>query len=903
MTRPAGTVTFLFTDIEGSTRLWQEAPDAMAAALARHDAVVRGAIEAHHGQVFATGGDGFAAVFERASDAVAAANEAQAGLAAEPWSPNAEIRARMGIHTGEAVERDGDYFGPPVNQAARLMALGHGGQTLASGATVAVLGGVDDARDLGDHRLRGVATPVGVVQIGQGSFPPLRSATAVPTNLPHPATELVGREVEVAELAALAGERPLVTLAGTGGIGKTRLAVEVAATVADAFPDGAWFVDLVPVVEDDDVARAVADAMGASGAVGSDDGALVHYLGQRQALLVLDNCEHVVDGAAAVLEAIVAGAPQVHTIATSRELLEVPGEVVRWVTPLSVPDERDPVEDVLDAPAVRLFETRAKAVRPEFSLDDASAADVVEICRRLDGVPLAVELAAARVSSMSPHDIRQHLGERFRLLAGGRRAQDRHRTLLAALGWSYDLLEPDAQQVFRALSVFAGTFDLHAAAAVVAGGDALDELAVADLVGGLVNRSLVLHDADTGRYRLLETLRQYGADRLVEAGESAGVQERFAAYFADLARRDGPLLGAAGVADVREKLRAELDNFRAYAEWLTETGRSAEVVGLAKVLGLFLSQEAPVTGRSWLEPLLDGDGLIDPQVRYDALWVLGWMCIVTGDIDGAVAAGAAWRGLVAEHAGIVEDPWALTPDLIVSSYTFDHAATEILSAQMRALGASRDDDYAVHMANCYALLAMQVDDPGFEGALERAIAVGEASGNPGWLAGALTCAGGPLMGHTYTDATLEKILDLYETHRGWEEAGQLYAAITAQQRTLALTRRSASDAIRVGLAGVRLSDRIGFDMQFSGCLETLMLAAALAGHVDSARRLRGYLLTADLLPMGPREKAYAETEAALAAAGVDLDDRDHGIATRRDLLDLLDEIEAAVEVEEADGGA
>ena len=317
------------------------------------------------------------------------------------------------------------------------------------------------------------------------------------------------------------------------------------------------------------------------------------------------------------------------------------------------------------------------------------------------------------------------------------------------------------------------------------------------------------------------------------------------------------------------------------------------VTGVSWDLGLFLSQEAPVTARAWLEPIADSQD--DPQVRYDALWLLGWMCIVTGDVEGAITGISGWRSLIADHDGILEDPWALTPELIVASYTFDFPEIEALSAQMRALGESRGDDHAVHMADCYALLAMDAEAPAFQEAVTRTIAAAEASGNRGWLAGVLVCACGPLMGQAYTGERLDRVIALYDAHPGWEDSGQLFSVIIAHHRALALTRQSASDAIRVGLAGVRLSDRIGFDMQFSGCLETLMLATALAGQVDAARRLRSYLMDADPVAMGPRDQVWADTEAILVAAGVDLEARDHGIATRRELLDLLDEIDSALE--------
>jgi hypothetical protein len=422
-------VTFLFTDIEGSTRLWEAAPDAMRSALARHDEIVRSAIEARGGYVFSTGGDGFAAAFARAGDALAAAAEAQSGLAREPWPEAAPVLVRMGLHTGEVEERDGDYFGLAVNRAARLMAVAHGGQIVCSQATAVVAGQAVTLRNLGEHRLRDLNAAEPVFQVSDGVFPPLRSVDLVPTNLPTLRTELIGRRDDIATLSALVERDQLVTLTGTGGVGKTRLALGVAAALAPEFADGCWLVELAPVADGAEVLKTVASAIGATV---TDLDALTAYLSDRRMLLVLDNCEHVLADAADLVDAVLGAAPELHVLTTSREPLGLDGEAVRRVQSLGVPAADAPREDAARAPAVRLFTERAGSVSDTFTIDSTNLGAVVEICHHLDGIPLAIELAAALVRAMPPAEIASRLGERFRLLAGGsRRAQERHRTLLA----------------------------------------------------------------------------------------------------------------------------------------------------------------------------------------------------------------------------------------------------------------------------------------------------------------------------------------------------------------------------------------------------------------------------------------------------------------------------------------
>ncbi len=513
---PSGVVTFLFTDVEGSTRHWAADSDAMAASLRVHDDLVRSAIADHHGYVFTTAGDAFCAAFQRASDAVAAARAAQATLTVAAW-PGPTLKVRMGIHLGEAVERSGDFFGPTVNTAARVEAAGHGGQILVTDAVRSAVG--LDATDLGAHDLRDVPEPVHLWQLGDGEFPQLRTSGSR-TNVPTPATRLVGRVEDVRAVRLLLAEHRLVTLVAVGGIGKTRLAIEVAEAEAAHWRDGVWFVDLTPVNSDDDVARSVAKALRLE--LRSDESAaeVARYVAGRELMIVLDNCEHVIDACADLATHLLRAGGTSVILATSREWLDIDGERVFQVRSLDTEGR--------ESPAVTLFLDRASAVAPDFAVDEQEWATISELCRRLDGVPLAIELAASRAAVMSPARLVEGLDDRFRLLSGGRRRQ-RHRTLEATIDWSYDLLEPEEQQTFRALGAFAGSFDVEAVAAVceVGPSDAID------LVEALYTRSLVAPAGDTSqRFHLLETLKAYAEDRLVDAGEADAVRERHARHFA-----------------------------------------------------------------------------------------------------------------------------------------------------------------------------------------------------------------------------------------------------------------------------------------------------------------------------------------------------------------------------------
>jgi predicted ATPase/class 3 adenylate cyclase len=586
---PSGTVTFLFTDMEGSTRRWEEDPDAMRLAVVRHNECVRGAIEANGGYVFATGGDGFAAAFSRAADAVAAAQAAQAGLAEVT-----NIAVRMGINTGEVHERDGDYFGPPVNRTARLMAAGHGGQVLISGVTAELVPGLV-LRNLGEHRLRDLGSPVLIWQLGSGEFPPLRTLDELPGNLPVQRTSFVGRADEVKALAALIGSERLVTLTGPGGVGKSRLALQVAAEVTPDFRDGAWFVGLTSLEECALVAPTILGALGVLERLGEPVlDTLCAWARTRQALVVIDNCEHLLTEVAEVVDRVLEASGTLSVVATSQSPLGVRGEHVWTVAPLSGPEG-------LPSDSVELFVDRAGMVRAEFTLNDDNEAAVVEICRRLDHIPLAIELAAARVRGMTPTDISRRLDQRFRLLASSdRSAPGRHRTLDGAMRWSYELLDSTQQRVFDRSSVFAGPFTIDAAEAVVAG-EGVDEWEVLDGILALVDKSLVLVDEATGttRYYLLETMRQFGQANLWAAGITERYRDCHADYYSDYVLSRRARLHGSGDQAALDEVETELENIRVALRQAADDHTSSRFEELYSALYLLWLGRKPSEGTSW----------------------------------------------------------------------------------------------------------------------------------------------------------------------------------------------------------------------------------------------------------------------------------------------------------------
>ena len=609
--RPSGTVTFLFTDIEGSTGLWERHPDAMRMALARHDELLAAAVAAFGGVVFATGGDGVAAVFGRAAEAVGAAISGQREMRCEPWPEGVELRVRMGLHTGEAEERGGDFFGPAVNRAARVMGSANGGQTVLSAATAGVLENRDSVRliDLGLHRLKGVSDEMRLLGVDTDDAPwvnrPLSTEQVVPGNLPRLVTEFVGRVDVLQRRATDLADRRLVTLTGTGGVGKTRTAIEVGWLVLDQFPGGVWLLELAPIADAEVVIAAVASSLGVAPQPGMTTlESTVEWLAGRRALLILDNCEHVLGPVAELVSAIMAKCPTVTVLATSREPLGVHGERVV------------PVASLAAADAIELFCERAVAADAtlEFSTDEVAI--IGRICDRLDGIPLAIELAAARARSLSVDDLAARLDDRFRLLRGsGRGGLERHQTLRAAVAWSYQLLGASEQLLFDRVSVFAGGFDLGAAEAVCADDDGVGVDDVVDLLGSLVDKSMVNADRTERqvRYQVLETLRQYGEERLADRAETATLRDRHGDHYLSVTKTAWALQMGRRQLDGDATMEREWDNIRAAVGWASETGRrSLSSDFLWHILAFAMSGMRYEVG-DWAEQLLVDDSPDDPQ--------------------------------------------------------------------------------------------------------------------------------------------------------------------------------------------------------------------------------------------------------------------------------------------------
>lgn len=640
---PEGTVSFVFTDVEGSTQGVMELGDATwAELLAEHDRLLRRAFEAEGGRVVNTEGDALFVVFPVAADAVRGAVAAQRALTDHDWEHGTELRVRMGVHTGAALVRDGDYVGAEVHRAARISDTGHGGQIIVSEATAALardsLPDSVELVDLGAHRLKDLTAPQQLFGLrGDGlpsDFPPLRTLDAFPNNLPVQRSSLIGRADEIANARKLLESNRLVTLTGIGGTGKTRLALQVASEQLEAHPDGVFFVDLAPVADTDVVAHTAAQAVGLQlGGPRPPQQQLLEWLRHRRCMLVLDNCEHLLDACADLVDGVLDNAPEVVVLATSREPLEVEGEHVYRVPSLRLPAPDSDPATIVGSEAARLFVERARSVDAGFELTGDDVAAVAQIIRRLDGIPLAIEFAAARVSHLSPGDIAERLEGRFRLLTGGRRRVRRQQTLEATLDWSFELLDDAQQQLLRRLGVFPASFDLSMAERACAGG-AVSEHAVLDLLGALVDKSLVLTETSVGhvRYRLLETVRSYAEQKLQDAGEAEQYRGQHRdAYLAWLESRpweDQYIEGA-----VWEAIVAEHENLRAALHWSQGDGRR-DLVGriAARAHPLWQPYEGHgAEGARWLDWALEEPDALAQDVRAACLLARSSAAMTNGE--------------------------------------------------------------------------------------------------------------------------------------------------------------------------------------------------------------------------------------------------------------------------------
>ena len=620
---PSGTVTFLFTDIEGSTKLARAHPEKWEAARSRHHAILKSAIESNNGYVFQIIGDAFCATFHKAGEALKAALKSQQDLQTEAWD-DVTIRVRMGIHTGEAeAQRDGQYQGYlALSQVQRIMSAGHGGQVLLSGATENLLRGQlpngVELHDMGRHNFKDVPQQVRIFQVNapelQREFPPLRTFDSLPNNLPTQLTSFVGREKEVADVRRLLSDTHMLTLIGPGGTGKTRLSIRAARDVINEYPDGVWLIDLAPVLDPTLVPRTTAITIGLREEPQRPViDMLCDYLSAKKMMIILDNCEHLVDACAQMSEQILRTATDVRILASSREALGVAGEVTYRVPSLALPDKDHlpSLEALNQFEAVKLFIDRATSAQPSFVVTNENAPSLAQICHRLDGIPLAIELAAAKIRVLSLEQIAKRLDDRFRLLTGGRRtALERHQTLRAAVDWSYNLLPPEEQTLFRRLSVFVGGWTLEAAESVCADESSPGAVGgedVLNLLEQLINKSLVITEDEfrESRFRMLETMRQYASEKLVESSESDTFHNKHLTFFMELAETAEPHLRRAEQLEWLSLLDSEQENVRAALDWSLDVSSSIPGLRLASALGPFWEvRDHFYEGIKWLESLL-----------------------------------------------------------------------------------------------------------------------------------------------------------------------------------------------------------------------------------------------------------------------------------------------------------
>ncbi len=712
-------ITFLFTDIEGSSRLWNRYPETMADAVPRQEALLRDAIERHGGTVFKTVGDGVYAVFADAPSSIRAAVAGQRLLLSQHWPgmvDGDDLLVRVAIHTGEADTHDGDYFGPTLNRLSRTLAAGHGGQILCTHETVLACGdawpeGIE-RRDLGERALRDVLGSGRIFQLVARElpeqFPPLATLDLRTHNLPRWPTSMVGREADAARLRALlrSREHRMISVLGTGGVGKTRLATEVAAQLLDEFQDGIRFVDLSPLRANEQVLDAIVQVAGAADPLVSPRNALLDWLHGRQLLLVLDNCEQVIEGVAEICSAIVQSAPDVTILATSRAPVRIRGERRIALEPLSLPD------DPQTSPAVALFAQRARDVRASFALEHDNAEAIAEICRSVDGLPLAIELAAAWVRMLSPEALQHRLQESRALLRDGPRdLPDRQRTLANTIAWSYDLLEPEDQRAFRRLAVFHGGIAVDAAAAVIWNEGISDPLWALNRLDALVQANLLQVSPDaTGepRFLMLQTIQEFAIDTLREIGEWDDAAVAHAAFFSDLARESRPHHRTADSARWLDRLDREFENLQ-----IAVDEQAATPAGLRLVIDLagFLDQRRTVLqARSWLERAYRPEGSYPPELEAEALFYLGntWFS------DPAVAATFYRRAIaIADESGNpalrVRSVAALST---VAALSGNYATARAMANDVLAAGRAKDDPQIVALG--YARLAYTACESGDE---------------------------------------------------------------------------------------------------------------------------------------------------------------------------------------------
>jgi predicted ATPase/class 3 adenylate cyclase len=861
---PTGTVTFLFTDIEGSTKRWELDPIAMKAAVGRHDALVREAIETSGGVVFRTMGDAFCAAFSSAPQAVDAMLAAQKALLAEEWNPVvAPIRVRMALHTGLGELREGDYVGAHLNRIARLLSTGHGGQMLLSGATHELVcdllpEGVG-LRDLGQHKLKDLQRPEHVYQLVSpdlpSDFPPILTLNTIANNLPVQPTGFIGREEQVEQIVELLArpQTKLLTLTGPGGTGKTRLSLQVAALALEQFKDGVFFVPLTAISDPALVPSAIAASLCIT-EVGSrpviDD--VKEYLRQRELLLVLDNFEQVVS-ASQVVSDLIASNPQLKVLVTTREVLHLYGEQEFPVPPLQLPPRAQPgsqrsipLEDLARYESVRLFIERARGVKPGFELAEDNAVAIAEISNRLDGLPLAIELAAARVKLLSPQAILARLDSRLKVLTSGARdLPARQQTLRGAIDWSYDLLSPQERTLFRRMGIFVGGCTLEGAEAVCSGGVTLEgtltplEDDVLDGVSSLVDKSLLRQveiEDNEPRFVMLETIREYALEKLVEDGEIDAARRGHAQYYLSVAEEEEKKIQRPRQREAIQKLEAEHDNLRAVMEW-SLTGEGDKELGLR--VGTLLHRFWHIgghlsEGRRWMEALLAGS-FERTSVRARALYAAGYITFLTGDVTAArpfLEESRAIASEIGDKLGLAYASYILGAVLAFGGNAEGVAINNEGVALFRELGAEGKPGLALGLMTAGVVAFLSENYEVASGLLEEGQAIAKELGDYYAYAQTSNYLGDiariecdyPRAGALYTQS-----LAIFREHQG---RGDI-PAMLHNLGYVALAENDYSKAKSLYIESLRLQQEIGNKQGISECLTGF---AALAGAQEDAMR-------------------------------------------------------------------
>lgn len=850
---PAGTVTLLFTDIAGSTRLLNRLGDRFADLHADQRKIIRAAIKKWSGFEVDTQGDAFFAAFPRATDAVSAGVDIQRSLANHDWPDKVEVRVRMGLHAGEPLVAQEGYIGMDVHRAARIAQIGHGGQVLLSESVVALVRDQlpEDLklRDLGEHRLKDLSRPEVIYQLLipglQVDFPPLISSDTRRNNLPVLLTSFVGRETQIEDIKTLLNKRRLVTIIGAGGVGKTRLSLQVAADLLPVFEEGVWLVELASITNPDLVLQTVMDVLALRETNPNEVlSSLVGYLVDREILLVFDNCEHLIDVCAQLIEQILIHCPRVKVLATSRETLDISGEIAYQVPSLSIPDpgKNICVDDLMQYEAIKLFVDRSRSVKVDFELTDMNSPLVAKICCRLDGIPLAIELAAARVKVMPLEQLATRLDDRFHLLTGGgRTALSRHQTLQATMDWSFLLLSEKEKKLFRRLAVFVGGWTLEAAEAVCSY-DGVDQIEVLDLLAHLINKSLiyVLEVQGEARYRRLETIRQYSIEKLIESGETEIIRNRHLVFFTEIAEDAIPKFIGPEQKEWLTRFENDHDNFRVALEWSQTSPELIERgLHLAWALSRFWRKRGYLSeGRERLTAMLQYSETFDyPLLRAQVLDGLGHLAYLQSDYpatrtafegslsifrslgdEGRAGAASALLGLGnvdTEEGDYENSPLLFEESLVLSREIGDKAG---IAEALRNLGwaAMRPGDY-----------------PRAEERLQEALFLFRETSNMEGIASSLSGLGEIAVRRGDYQQSLDCLEESLEIRRGFRNKWGI-AATLGTIGWAALGQGELDRSARMFWESLEVRKEIGDKGGLAWCLEKFAEIAVCSGNLDFA---------------------------------------------------------------------